>query len=308
MPTATKSIDVYVSYNCNEKCIFCLTSFTMKGLKENPFPADKLKRFLYYMRTKGYNNLNFTGGEPVLYGKLRDILQSSKELGYKIQLSTNGCFFAKEDVCEDILPYVDYVCLAVHGHNASLHELHTQTEKSFENLQKAICNFRNYAGISFNTNTVLTRFNLSYLLHIVRFILNSNLFSHIVLSNTCPVGDASRNYKDISFKMSEFVQRVPDIEKLMANTTVKLTLFGFPLCVLKQYRKYSNDIYYEKYRLSVFNSKDNGKFTLVPDVQKRIFTKDTSCKTCLYDSLCQGIFKLYFETYGGSEVQPFIHD
>ena len=58
--------------------------------------AETVKKNLRYLRDMGVLVMNFTGGEPLLYDELPEVLRVSKRLGFFNILTTNGILYSEK--------------------------------------------------------------------------------------------------------------------------------------------------------------------------------------------------------------------
>src|SRR3989338_660286 len=93
-----KICNYYVTLRCNDTCEFC----SIWG-RENPAfdksSADEsgdAGKELFKLKTEGIKHINITGGEPLLREDLPEILKIAKELGFKIELTTNGILYSEK--------------------------------------------------------------------------------------------------------------------------------------------------------------------------------------------------------------------
>lgn len=84
-----KTCNYYVTYQCNDSCEFghVWQDENLKEIEEKPYDLSRLKDL-------GVTDLNITGGEPLLREDLPQILKQARELGFNVNLSTNGILYA----------------------------------------------------------------------------------------------------------------------------------------------------------------------------------------------------------------------
>lgn len=88
----------YVTYRCNSRCIFC---DIWKNKKYHEIPdADifQFKKNLQELRRIGVRFVDFTGGEPLLYNNLVDVLQFARSLGFFTSVTTNGICYSQNAI------------------------------------------------------------------------------------------------------------------------------------------------------------------------------------------------------------------
>lgn len=85
-----RSIRVKLNSNCQFKCKFCHQEGNSQALDVIP---KKLGEAVKVLRDElGFYRIHFTGGEPTLYSKFKDLISTTKELGFVNALTSNGQF------------------------------------------------------------------------------------------------------------------------------------------------------------------------------------------------------------------------
>ena len=97
---------------CNFRCPFCQNGSLVLAPQEEPeIQLEKLWTFLEKRRGI-LDGVCVTGGEPTLSPQLPELLEKIKELGYLVQLDTNG---SNPEVVDELLKkrLVDYIAMDV---------------------------------------------------------------------------------------------------------------------------------------------------------------------------------------------------
>lgn len=85
----------YVTLRSNDTCEFCSIWNREQGtrnIREYPGMSRNFKE----LKKEGVRVLNITGGEPLLREDLPQLLKQAKELGFRIQLTTNGILYPEK--------------------------------------------------------------------------------------------------------------------------------------------------------------------------------------------------------------------
>ena len=94
IPGAREKLSVEVTTRCNSDCAYCFARAGHAGFSS--LPLKIAKEILDDGRSAGYRHLHITGGEPLLWKGLFDIVDYSFELGYEsVFLNTNGALLDK---------------------------------------------------------------------------------------------------------------------------------------------------------------------------------------------------------------------
>lgn len=86
-----------VTYRCNLRCGFC--NIWKCGLYPKEAPTEKFKIRLRESWDLGCRLISFTGGEPLLRVDIAELLEYSLDLGFYVQLVTNGLLLDRHLDC-----------------------------------------------------------------------------------------------------------------------------------------------------------------------------------------------------------------
>jgi len=296
-------IDFHISYQCNNKCIFCSSAEAIREFKNHPL---KLKNIVAILkkRKKDFKGINFTGGEPTLYPYFKELVKTAKNFGYKIYIGSNGGRFSDKNFCRETAPFINEICFSVHGHNSRLHNFHTKNSRSFENLDKAFDNVSDYK-IALFSNSVITRYNFPHLKKIFMFLASKKI-KQALFSNIAPEGDGLKNYKKLTVKLADIKKTVPQLVELADQKNIVLRFFGIPLCILGKYATYSNDFFWDA-RMNIEQVGPENKHFIKEEkayLPERKRIKTEKCHKCFYKKICGGVFEEYYKNFGDQELKP----
>lgn len=159
-------IDYKITGACNENCKFCWDFCK----NQQPKNIENIKHALYAIRSAGIKILSLTGGEPLCYPKIDEVLRYSFNIGLKIYLSTNGLLLDKH--IETISRTVTLIGLPLDSHNDLLdmgrkQGMVTQTSNNISMIRKKNQNIKIKIG------TVLSKKNKKDVLKIGSLLFNS---------------------------------------------------------------------------------------------------------------------------------------
>lgn len=81
-------IGIAITGKCNFACVHCINSSSLKNTEE--IPIDVVKSVIDYMYAHGILCLDISGGEPLLYKGLEDILKYGHDRNLTLSIATNG--------------------------------------------------------------------------------------------------------------------------------------------------------------------------------------------------------------------------
>lgn len=132
-------LELYLGYECNAFCAFC---YNPDGRSRMPF--EEAAKVMYDARLKGYERLDFIGGEPTVYRDIVKAVALGKKLGFgAIGMYTNGLRLSDPRLTRDLgRAGLDTAFVALHGHTPRLHDAITGVPGSFEKVLTGLKNLR----------------------------------------------------------------------------------------------------------------------------------------------------------------------
>jgi len=94
LPTGRRNtLQIFITNCCNLKCDGCFARNAMEN--NSNIGLDEYKKVVEQFITKGGQQINILGGEPLLHPKLKEMLKINKEHYLKTTIYTNGYFLHK---------------------------------------------------------------------------------------------------------------------------------------------------------------------------------------------------------------------
>ena len=82
-----ENVDWQISSRCNRNCSYCYGP-----KKENELSIVQAKKIVDLLKSQGIKQIGITGGEPLLYPYIEELINYIYDCGIKIYLSTNCDF------------------------------------------------------------------------------------------------------------------------------------------------------------------------------------------------------------------------
>ncbi len=304
-----RRLEFHLTYTCPQACVFCSEEDRMAAFKDHPVSLREAADALALKRKEGFDHVTFTGGEPTIYPRFDQLLRFAKRIGYTTYVTTNGNTLAFEKFARKTLPYLDEICLSVHGHDAKTHDGATGDAGSFALLERALAvidrqPFEPYVLINF----VVTPVNVAALPATLRFVTRFKKVKHFLVSNLASEGGGKHHYRELAVPLARLGEEVPELVRLAKKTGTVLRFFGVPTCILGVGNEaYANDFQWSP-RATIERKRDAaGRVGLVEirgwtPTRGRVQTR--KCAPCLYNKLCPGVFERYNEEFGDAELAP----
>ncbi len=316
-----KNYEVNIGKICNNACIFCANGVISK--EENRFVEfEKIKSEIKKAYSEGFRSLGFLGGEITIHPDVIRIIEFARDTGFRrIAICTNGrklsdINFAKRLVTSGVTRFM----ISIHSHIESIENYLNGRKNAFSEKIKGISNlvhinkkFHIEHGISLNT--CIHNLNYKTLEEFIVFFKKLGILD-FRFNFTRPENKA-RYDKNIIPKLTEIK---PFLEKLIASNEeilkVNIAIGDIPFCLLpesllkdrKLLEKYIGELRDLDTFVTTFASRTNpdyiDRFSWRERKSNFLKTKSPLCNRCVFDPLCEGLFKDYINLYGIKELIP----
>lgn len=154
-PTRQSILHIHPLLRCNLSCTHCYSN-------SSPYAGEILSKeecigVIQQARTWGYSTLSISGGEPLLYPWLYEIVEEAKTLGMAVSLISNGLLIKNYENFK-IFHELDALAISLDG-LAENHDLIRGRLRSFKQVQQGLSILAD-RGISYAINCSVTAQNI----------------------------------------------------------------------------------------------------------------------------------------------------
>jgi MoaA/NifB/PqqE/SkfB family radical SAM enzyme len=188
---------VRLTYDCNDRCIFCLDSQTHDGTLRD---LGEIKEQILDGARKGATRLILSGGEPTIHPRYVDFIKLGRLAGYrKIQTVTNGRMFAyKEFITRCIDAGLGEITFSIHGPNARVHDALVGVKGAFDQEVQGLRHALDDGRVIVNIDVCVNRGNVKVLPELIRTFVAMGVREYDLL-HVIPFGRAYEEGKDTLF-------------------------------------------------------------------------------------------------------------
>ena len=327
-----RNVEINLGKSCNSRCVFCLDGQATRA--EAAFtPWEELRAELERWRAEGYLSVGFLGGEPTVYPHLTRAVAAAAALGYtRITLATNAMRLAQDSFVTELVDAgLTRVTISMHAHTAALEDGLTTVAGSFAKKCQAIEHLQQHRargalrdGVS--VNAVLSRVNYPHLPRMLRFFFEQLGLDDLRVNFIRPEGNAAHDAE----LTPPYTAVVPVLVKAILLNEYHFkkvfTFGGIPLCMLPAelltsrhlLRKVAGDLYRDLATACSIRSEgyddgvsqvEGGRARFNWQDRKRHDLKHTleTCRECVMNETCEGVWRTYLEIYGGEELSALRH-
>lgn len=171
-----KSLVLKPILKCNGRCSFCSNRRDLyKTLrKKTVMGIDKWQRIILEAISLGLKSVHISGGEPMLYEHLLELVTFCKEQGLFVNINTNGYYLENEHIQNLVSAGLDSCTISIYSHLPSVHDRMKQINGAHSRAIKAIAILQT-TPIRLNIQTVLASQNMHDFAHYLGWIRQFNI-------------------------------------------------------------------------------------------------------------------------------------
>jgi len=298
-------LELHLSYRCTNDCVFCSERARMRRFARSPVRAIEAWRAIERHARAGGRHLNLTGGEPTLHPAFTPLLEGAKALGLRTYVGTNGARTCDPAFAARALPFVDELCLSIHGPDEETHRALTGRPGGLGRLLETARNAgRSAPRPVLMANMVVTRRNAAGARRALGLCASIGA-SQLLVSNPSPEGRALERYRRIVLPLGRWPALAEELARAADGLGVVVRFFGLPFCALGEARMKSNDLYFDP-RVTVERRAGRGGAAAMGAAVTRHPRRGRvhlpACRGCSMRRLCGGVFGEHVRVMGSGGV------
>jgi len=149
--------------NCNMNCPYC---FRLTNDEKPIF--KKTCELLEKCKDLNIKVVSFSGGEPLMYKKIYEIINYAATLGFEIQIDTNS-YLLNEDIIAKLKNSLSLIGVPLDGSKADVHDFMRNKPGNFELIVKKL-KYLNRSNMPVKINTVVSKINAHDILNMINII------------------------------------------------------------------------------------------------------------------------------------------
>ena len=209
-----REVCLFLTLKCNQNCRYC---HRFLGIDEVSFEDNK--RIINKIAEDGIKNMTFTGGEPLLYPNIIELVKLAKEKCLKVKLITYGSVLANNPKMREIYNYLDSITFSIDSCDNEINEKLGRSYKHAENIKTVLESLKG-KELNVNINTVVSRVNIEKLEELGQFLreykINAwRIFKFIPLRETAKINEKEFEISKAEFRINKTLfTSFPNISKV----------------------------------------------------------------------------------------------
>ena len=209
-----REVCLFLTLRCNQNCKYCHRFLGIEDLD-----LEHNKEVINKIAQDGITNMTFTGGEPLLYPNIIELLKLAEEKGIKSKLITNGHILATQQEMREIYNHLDSITLSIDSIDNKLNEKMGRGYNHFKNIKTVLDSLKGN-DLKVNINTVVSKMNITYLEELGDFLKDYNInawriFKFIPLRETAKLNKDMFEISKADFRVNRpLFTSFPNIKKI----------------------------------------------------------------------------------------------
>lgn len=224
--------EIALTYGCQNRCSFCYASSPHRENDHRLMTTSEVKKVMDTIFHQAHvPSLSFTGGEATLRRDLPELITYGRELGFRVNLITNGLRLAEKDFAGMLVEAgLDSAQVSLEAGHAGIHDEIVGRPGAFGQTTEGIRNLK-ALGIHVHTNTTLCPDNVHAGDELIRFIGRDLGLKTMSMNMVIRTGEAKREGRmEISY--TEVAALLPGLLETAREEGVRLVWYSpIPYCL-----------------------------------------------------------------------------
>lgn len=311
MTNKIKKSVVFVGYDCNNNCRFCMEQ-NIRGRR--PQTTKEVMSHMVGAKKRGSTYLEMIGGEITIRSDFIDLVKFAKKLEFEtVMIATNGRMFSYEkQAYRAIEAGLNSIVFSIHGPTAEIHDDLTQAPGSFDQLKQGFQNIKEAisyfnADVHLGSNSTIVKRNYRHLPELGEYIKSLGITNSEFIFVDCNEGGAYNNFKGLVPKISEaapYIRKCLDLVQV-SGTRNNWDIRYVPLCYFKDHlNQVSELLEMTTFRTEQLGRSQRSGYDYQEKRQNISRIKPDVCQGCALYNHCEGIWREYYKRYGADELDP----
>jgi MoaA/NifB/PqqE/SkfB family radical SAM enzyme len=300
-------VEIQLGHMCNNRCVFCVSGQETGLGRALPLATAPILERLDEAFATGQRKLTLLGGEPTLQPGFLDVVRHAVRLGFQeIVIFTNGVKTARESFIEEVIATGGNFTwrISIQGATKESHERTTRRAGSFDRIVRSMGHLRRL-GQRITVNMCVVGSNFESIEHFPH-LLGEHEVSQLHLDMVRPSDAGQRTEDEFRDMLVRYTDMVPALTKLAAGVApgFDLNVGNLPYCVAPELAGWIHHDGETTYTVAVDGDNKLSRPWDKYFVKRQDKSKPDSCRACVFDKRCNGIFEKYRELHGYSEFVP----
>ncbi len=305
-----RQFEIQLGHMCNNRCVFCVSGQRTAQREAFPLEGGPIVEKLREGRSLGMRKVTLLGGEPTLQPEFMTVVREAVALGFEeVVIFTNGVKTAREAFVDEVLATGGSFTwrLSFQGATALAHERTTRKLGSFARLKETLEHLRRKRQ-KVTVNMCVVRSNAESVGAFPALVLPYGVVQ-LHLDMIRPLDAGVRTEDEMRAMLPRYSDLAPHLRTMIEgfereSPGFDVNIGNLPYCVAPDLAPWIHHDGETTFTVAV-DAKDAlsdawDKYL----VKRRDKLKPASCRACVFDAQCSGVFETYQRFYGTDELVP----
>jgi len=304
-------VEIQLGHMCNNRCVFCVSGQETALGRARPLDREPILEQIRAAFAAGQRKITLLGGEPTLQPAFLDVVRETVRLGFEeIVIFTNGVKTARAAFVDEILATGGRFTFrfSFQGATEEAHERTTRKVGSFARLVQSMKHVHE-RGQTLTVNMCVVKSNYESVDVFPDLLLPLGA-SQLHLDMVRPLDAGVRTESEFAEMIPQYSAMVPALERMIHGfpKSFDVNIGNLPYCISPQLARFIHHDGEKTMTIAVDGEKKLSKPWDKYLVKRRDKSKPATCKQCVFDARCSGVFEKYREMYGDGEFLPVSAD
>ena len=303
-----RQVEIQLGHMCNNRCVFCVSGQRTAMGEAFPLEVEPILARIREAHARGHRKITLLGGEPTLQPGFMDVVRECVALGFEdIVLFTNGVKTARPAFIDQIRATGGKFTwrISIQGATEEAHERTTRKPGSFARIVRTLETLRD-RGERITVNMCVVRSNYESVVDFPELLAQYGAVQ-LHLDMVRPMDAGVRSEDELREMIPRYSDMVPALTRMAAGfegTAIDVNVGNVPYCIAPSLAQiiHHDGQYTDTIAIDGDDrlSRPWNKYF----VKRRDKLKRESCRRCVFDGSCSGVFEAYAHFYGTDELTP----
>lgn len=302
-----RQIEIQLGHMCNNRCVFCVSGQRTAFGEAGPMAVAPILSRIRQARELGHRKITLLGGEPTLQPGFMEIIEETVNLGFEeIVIFTNGVKTARPEFVDAILATGGNFTwrISIQGATRESHERTTRKPGSFGRIVRTLENLQ-ARGQRITVNMCVVTSNYE---DVDRFpaLLARHGASQLHLDLMRPLDAGQRTEEELRASMPSLEALAEPFRRMIAgfDEGFDVNLGNLPYCAAPDLAPW---IHHDGERTETIAIDHDDQLSRPWNkylVKRRDKLKPDTCRACVFDDRCSGVFEHHARFHGIDGLEP----
>ncbi len=306
-----RQVEIQLGHMCNNRCVFCVSG-QRTGLGEaRPLPLEPLLASVTAAREAGHRKITLLGGEPTLQPAFLEVVRHAVTLGFdEIVIFTNGVKTARPAFIDEVRATGGRFTwrISIQGATKDAHERTTKKRGSFDRILRSMEALQ-ARGERITVNMCVVRSNCESVDRFPELLLPYGV-TQLHLDMMRPLDAGERTEEELRQTIPRYSDMVEPLTRMVRGFPegFDVNIGNLPYCIAPEL---AHVIHHDGEPTETIAVDGDRELSAPWDkylVKRRDKIKPGSCRACVFDDTCSGVFETYARFHGTEELVPVTHD